>query len=82
MSVSVLLPGWTDRLTVVIVEDVFAVFIARKNSKTTRSVGNAVVGCVDSRSTTLEQVVTLLVVERSVDALRSADPDVISISMC
>lgn len=81
MSVSVLLPFRTNELTVVIVEDVLALVIARKNSKTTRSVGYAVVGCVDSRSTTLEQVVTLLIVERSVDVLRSSDPDVIS-SMC
>ena len=64
-----------------VVEDVLALVITRKNSKTTRSVGNAVVGCVDSRSTTLEQVVTILVVERTVDVLRSSDSDMIS-SMC
>lgn len=69
-------------IQVVVVEYVPTVVVARKNSKTTRGIGQAVVGAVDDCSSTLAKVSALLVLERSADILRSSNPDAVSVAKC
>lgn len=64
-----------------VVQDVRALLLAGKNAQATRGIDSAVVGAVNNCSSTLEQLLAVLVMVRSVSIVRATDADAVSVSM-